>query len=364
MRNIIHYDGGLTLTLRVRSDLNFMAFEDYQLMVGSCFVVAHSYYKRFGNIVYRRCLTFYDSDFADSDRKLMTLLIDESLEIARLTLHYNYIRLNDQIDKRYRVLLRRAGFEIVEERLRRADIAIDCDVPFKRLAQLIESNKFSTRFNREKLKKFETSYTFGSIDNLQLCIYDKLEELARSRSPYAKLKDLQYVFDSENITRIEFRCCRLWLNRNGIRTLEEFEERFYQIVRYLTRYIFCLQDDCHKRGASYQLWCKITAKHCNKRVSRSSILISRIQQKKDDNNLKIAFSQLKSVMTRAEKLRRSSFSAQRIAVMLNKLCLEFKELSKYVRFDDGSAEPDSKRVFDSSGSLLDFPLRVSGFQFP
>jgi hypothetical protein len=122
--------------------------------------------------------------------------------------------------------------------------------------KLIVNNHAITRAQKDvfyrKYQRLET-YTIGS--DVELCIYDKLTELAEKGNTEKAALMKKYVFDcgggvgdGSGITRVEFRLRRDALRQLGINTIDDLYRKETALVEWLTSHWFRILEKPKIRG--------------------------------------------------------------------------------------------------------------------
>jgi hypothetical protein len=159
------------------------------------------------------------------------------------------------------------GFTISEEKLSRVDMQVMTDVSMIDFMKLIFSEHLVTKFHHRKcedtLGQLET-YTVGSSDRVQICIYDKRKEI--SKSDLVKLElFINYCVGNEwynsnrPITRIELRLGRIALSKLGVDSVRDLLEREKAIANLITYDWFRLLEKpkvrgCENEAKLHPLW--------------------------------------------------------------------------------------------------------------
>jgi hypothetical protein len=156
------------------------------------------------------------------------------------------------------------GFTKVRERPSRIDIQVMTDVLARKFVSLFlgdhdvgKACRFTIDGKKKACGKVIESFTIGSKERVQLCVYDKREEI---RKKYNIETAAKYDKTIENIglgwwddvkravTRVEFRLGREALKALGVESLEDFRRRERAIVEYLTKKWFRLLEAPKVRG--------------------------------------------------------------------------------------------------------------------
>lgn len=134
-------------------------------------------------------------------------------------------------------ILEEMGFSVTQEKLSRVDMQvmlpvpmeeIFCNDPNNRNMMVCSAQKRNLHYRGEVLETF----TIGSINTLELCIYDKRAEMfaLMKRSPVKFALMLQecfgedWLYDESPVTRIEFRCGRDLLKSMDINSMNDLLE--------------------------------------------------------------------------------------------------------------------------------------------
>ena len=148
------------------------------------------------------------------------------------------------------------GLIIVKETLSRVDVQVMTLRKTQDYLKLIVNDHAVSRAQKDvfyrKYKRLET-YTVGS--DIELCIYDKLSELAEKGNVEKVALMKKYVFDYAgdvgdvcDVTRIEFRLRRDALRSLKINTIDDLHRKETGLVEWLTSHWFRLLDKPKIRG--------------------------------------------------------------------------------------------------------------------
>ena len=166
--------------------------------------------------------------------------------------------------------LRELGFLITDEKISRIDmqVLVECKVldlirPILDGHDVCKARNFTIHGKR---KKPET-YTVGSADSVQLCIYDKKAELKKEMvGDPVKFRLMidhcigeEWFFSNRPITRVEFRLRRDALREMDIHTVQDLQERETALTEWLSDKWFRLLESPKVRGhentaAVHPLW--------------------------------------------------------------------------------------------------------------
>jgi hypothetical protein len=173
------------------------------------------------------------------------------------------------VHRDFRCWLASIGFHVTEEKISRADLQVTIQRDPKEIFDLIEDSsrlvmaprKDSLHRRRGKSADIET-YTAGSISSVQICIYDKKQELLTTRDelktrllareffgmdlPENCSRAASFIWD--NLTRIEFRIGRSRLKELEIHTVQDLQEKQESLVSYLTFCFFRILETPKIRG--------------------------------------------------------------------------------------------------------------------
>jgi hypothetical protein len=168
--------------------------------------------------------------------------------LIRFDLYSLHVRLREWLES--------LGLTIVKETLSRVDMQVMTLRKSQDYLKLIVNDHAITRAQKDvfyrKYKQLET-YTIGS--DVELCIYDKLTELAEKGNVEKAALMKKYVFDlaggvgdGSGITRIEFRLRRDALRPLGINTIDDLRRKETALVDWLTSHWFRLLEKPKIRG--------------------------------------------------------------------------------------------------------------------
>ncbi|MDR0338200.1 MAG: hypothetical protein LBI18_14040 [Planctomycetaceae bacterium] len=162
------------------------------------------------------------------------------------------------------------GLTIIKETVSRVDMQVMTLRKTHDYLKLIVNDHAITRAQKDvfyrKYKRLET-YTIGS--DIELCIYDKLSELADKGNVEKAALMKKYVFDcaggvgdGSGLTRIEFRLRRDALRPLGINTIDDLYRKETALVDWLTSHWFRILDKPKVRGhentaAIHPLWVEV-----------------------------------------------------------------------------------------------------------
>ncbi|MDR3197038.1 MAG: hypothetical protein LBU34_04125 [Planctomycetaceae bacterium] len=162
------------------------------------------------------------------------------------------------------------GLTITKETVSRVDMQVMTLRKTHDYLKLIVNDHAITRAQKDvfhrKYKRLET-YTIGS--DVELCIYDKLAELAETGNVEKAALMKKYVFDcaggvgdDSGVTRIEFRLRRDALRPLGIDTVDDLYHKETALVEWLTSHWFRILEKPKVRGhenkaAIHPLWVEV-----------------------------------------------------------------------------------------------------------
>lgn len=193
-----------------------------------------------------------------------------------VTLGYEAIA-NKELDKvlaHIETALESIGFTVERDLVSRCDIQITFKLSFDVVAQTYQEDRFVNRLRKASthsgVNGLETlTWGGGSNRKLEVCIYDKTQELLDNvASCGKKLEDLEDFFGSSealaHLTRVEFRMFRDWLRERNIDSYFDLLDALPSLVGYLTFDYFRALAEPKKEGhelgqemASW--WCDVRA---------------------------------------------------------------------------------------------------------
>jgi len=159
--------------------------------------------------------------------------------------------------------LQELGFTKKQERLSRADIHIMIDVAVSAFTKLYladhdvtKSRGFVINGKKRRWGKDIETFTTGSLERIQLIIYNKRREMEKKKNKDTAAKYAmtranigeEWYESDRPITRIEYRMGRDVLRELGINSLEDLRKSERAIVQYLTHDWFRLLKDEKVRG--------------------------------------------------------------------------------------------------------------------
>lgn len=160
-------------------------------------------------------------------------------------------------------------YEVEDEVLSRIDLAVTCNVSMDFFSSAYWEDRFVgpgqwNLYDVQRPPKGEdsagvypliNSLRCGSIEWLEIAIYDKAREALQSKNK-DKVFDVYSVFSpEESVTRIEFRCGREFLNGIGVTSLADFAVNEDEIIDYLTYDRFRI---CDKKTTDIKYCCANT----------------------------------------------------------------------------------------------------------
>lgn len=145
--------------------------------------------------------------------------------------------------------LKRLGFKTAGNQISRIDLAATLAVSPKLFFSRMNGHmvRRSRGYDFHGIGKEIQTFTTGT--NVQLCIYDKIEELRVKRDLF-KAEQVLNHFDEEpeDLTRVEFRLKRDFLRHAGIESLDDLFSRYGDVVDFLTLDWFRILEEPPKKG--------------------------------------------------------------------------------------------------------------------
>jgi hypothetical protein len=160
-------------------------------------------------------------------------------------LYYSIFKVLKQVYSEILKFLESIGFEVTHECLSRVDLQVLINEPIDTFIGLIFSGHAVSKSRKDVIHRncgqVET-YTLGNAGRIQLCIYDKVQEIMRALSSdpvkfelFVRCCSGVDIFDGDrSITRIEFRLWRDVLREIGINTVSDLYLRENDLVKWLT----------------------------------------------------------------------------------------------------------------------------------
>ena len=145
------------------------------------------------------------------------------------------------------------GFKVAGSTVSRVDLQVTLDIDFNIAAEDVVSDRIVTecrgkRYRIDDLGRDAEQTIWYKSQTVQMCVYDKLQELAVTSfeyydSYYHSVDDL-----TEHKTRVEFRLSSDALRQRGIKSLEDLEQNIAHCADYYTSTWFRVLKDEKKRG--------------------------------------------------------------------------------------------------------------------
>jgi hypothetical protein len=168
------------------------------------------------------------------------------------------------------VFLSKLGFSVECEKISRVDMQVMVKTPVREFINAILSQKYVCTAQNFRLygKGQSNIQTFSLGTDLEICIYDKREELLSGGEPtklYLMVKyclGREWLENNEPCTRIEFRVRRDVLKDFDINDTDDLLEKEAAFVDYLTSRWFRILKENRKRGHTHEqetseLWKKV-----------------------------------------------------------------------------------------------------------
>ena len=153
------------------------------------------------------------------------------------------------------------GFTVKDEKISRLDLQVMTERPVREYIELIILGHAIQRAKKDDIRRENNKFqTFTAGTNIQICIYDKQQELIGNEiktqlmAKYCCGLDLpercsngaRFIWD--NLTRIEFRLKREALKCLDINTISDLKEKELSLVAYLTEVWFRILESPKVRG--------------------------------------------------------------------------------------------------------------------
>lgn len=275
--SFLHFDGGIVADLSLSSSIDWADYDDGSLRdAGEFRYRVTRFYRRRGRLVYTYQFIFYDADC----NKLATLWTDSSFTVGRVTFHWSTVRDSWELLLSWFNPLSEIGFTVISHALKRVDISLDTSLSYSYFRGLISKGYFRTKLSRQSIKVYNSSFMIGDISNIQVCMYDKVQELRIEKDIDLRAKKVRSIASHLNnpavCTRIEYRLGRRWFSRFNISTFQDFNKRKDSIFSSLSRYTFCFQNTKYKETcAVFALWKKLTNGACSDAVRFEDVKIEK-----------------------------------------------------------------------------------------
>ena len=161
--------------------------------------------------------------------------------------------------------LKELGFTPRKECVSRVDMQVMLMRHIMEFMKILSTNRVISRARKDKVIRNRATgniETYNIGTDLQLCIYDKKQELIQGRDEVKMFTLMEECLGGtmpEYLTRVEFRLRREVLNDMGIDTIADLKKSEVALVEYLTQSWFRLLQDEKKEGhereqATHELW--------------------------------------------------------------------------------------------------------------
>ena len=155
--------------------------------------------------------------------------------------------------KQVKTVLSIFGFKCTGSTVSRVDLQVTLDVDYKTAAADVVSDRIVTecrgkRYRIDDLGRNAEQTIWYKSATVQMCVYDKLQELAVT--PFEYFDSYYHSVDdlTEHKTRVEFRLSSDALRQRGIRSLEDLAQNIAHCADYYTSTWFRVLGEEKKRG--------------------------------------------------------------------------------------------------------------------
>ena len=189
----------------------------------------------------------------------------KEIPAIRVKMNYSFLRLGRNILDHFitiRSIVCSFDFAIHREVISRLDVNITINRSFSEFTDLFLSGCRAWRVRKFSIVANGTEFeSITGGKHIQLCLYNKTREL-QDKFSSDKVDDLRQYFSEEDmgrLTRVEFRLHRAFLQKIKIDSIEDYLEKEYELIDYLTNDWFRLltkKTDCKHsdRIPIHDLW--------------------------------------------------------------------------------------------------------------